>query len=68
MDDPLILHQFTLMFMALCIGSVMGVARLSYNIKAEKYNNLSGAALFHSPIFEEPTLAAVQTLVCAISY
>ena len=68
MDDPLMSHQLALMFMVLSIGSLMKVARPSYNIEVEKYYYVSRAALFQSPIFEEPTLAAVQTLVCAIAY
>ena len=68
MDDPLMSHQLALMFMVLSIGSLMDVARPSYNIEAEKYYRLSRAALFQSPIFEEPTLAAVWTLVCTIAY
>ena len=68
MDDPLMLHQLALMFMVLSIGSLMNVARPLYNIEAEKYYHLLRAALFQSPIFEEPTLAVVQTLVCTIAY
>ena len=63
MDDPLMSHQLALLFMVLAIGSLMDVARPAYNIEAEKYHQLARAALFQSPIFEEPTLAAVQTLV-----
>ena len=66
MDDPLMSHQLALMFMVLAIGSLMDIARHAYNIEAEKYHQLARAALFQSPIFEEPTIAAVQTLVrCA---
>lgn len=63
MDDPLMSHQLALMFMVLAIGSLMDITRPAYNIEAEKYHQLARAALFQSPIFEEPTLAAVQTLV-----
>lgn len=63
MDDPLMSHQLALMFMILAIGSLMDIARPAYNIEAEKYHHLARAALFQSPIFEEPTLAAVQALV-----
>ena len=61
-------HQLALMFMVLSIGSLMDVARPLYNIEAEKYYHLSRAALFQSPIVEQPTLAAAQTLVCTIAY
>lgn len=51
------------MFMVLAIGSLMDIKRPAYNIEAEKYHQLARAALFQSPIFEEPTLHAVQALV-----
>lgn len=51
------------MFMVLAIGSLMDIKRPAYNIDAEKYHQLARAALFQSPIFEEPTLHAVQALV-----
>lgn len=63
MDDPLLAHQLALMFIVLAIGSLMDLARPAYNIEAEKYHQLARAALFQSPLFEEPTLNAVQTLV-----
>lgn len=62
-DDPLLSHQLALMFMVLAIGSLMDIKRPAYNIDAEKYHQLARAALFQSPIFEEPTLNAVQALV-----
>ncbi|KAM5532910.1 hypothetical protein V8D89_013462 [Ganoderma adspersum] len=68
MDDPLMSHQLALLFMVLAIGSLMDVARPAYNIEAEKYHQLARAALFQSPIFEEPTLAAVQTLYLMAFY
>lgn len=49
--------------MVLAIGSLMDTKRTAYNIEAEKYHQLARAALFQSPIFEEPTLFAVQVLV-----
>ncbi|KAH9935858.1 uncharacterized protein BXZ73DRAFT_45387 [Epithele typhae] len=68
MDDPLMSHQLALMFMVLAIGSLMDITRPAYNIEAEKYHQLARAALFQSPIFEEPTLAAVQTLYLMAFY
>lgn len=62
-DDPLLSHQLALMFMILAIGSLMDTKRVAYNIEAERYHQLARAALFQSPIFEEPTLFAVQVLV-----
>lgn len=49
--------------MVFAIGSLMDIKRPAYNIEAEKYHQLARAALFQSPIFEEPTLNAVQALV-----
>lgn len=54
------------MFMVLAIGSLMDIKRQAYNIEAEKYHQLARAALFQSPIFEEPTINAVQTLVWTV--
>lgn len=62
-DDPLVFHQLALMFIVLAIGSLMDTKRSAYNIEAEKYHQLARAALFQSPIFEEPTIHAVQVLV-----
>lgn len=63
LEDPLLSHQLAVMFMVLSIGSLMDTKRPSYNIDAEKYHQLARAALFQSPIFEEPTIHAVQVLV-----
>ncbi|KAI0924799.1 hypothetical protein AcW2_005572 [Taiwanofungus camphoratus] len=68
MDDPLLAHQLALMFIVLAIGSLMDLARPAYNIEAEKYHQLARAALFQSPLFEEPTLNAVQTLYLMAFY
>lgn len=54
--------------MVLAIGSLMDIKRPAYNIEAEKYHQLARAALFQSPIFEEPTLNAVQALVCSTCF
>ncbi|KAF7798003.1 hypothetical protein EIP86_009213 [Pleurotus ostreatoroseus] len=67
-DDPLLSHQLALMFMVLAIGSLMDTKRPAYNIEAEKYHQLARAALFQSPIFEEPTINAVQTLYLMAFY
>lgn len=66
MDDPLLSHQLALLYMILAIGSLMDTTRPAYNVEAEKYHQLARAALFQSPIFEEPTLTAVQSLVSII--
>lgn len=52
------------MFMVLAIGSLMNTALPAYNLEAEKYHQLARAALFHSSLFDEPTINAVQALVC----
>ncbi|KAI0820381.1 fungal-specific transcription factor domain-containing protein [Trametes gibbosa] len=68
MDDPLLSHQLALLYMILAIGSLMDTTRPAYNVEAEKYHQLSRAALFQSPIFEEPTLTAVQSLYLMAFY
>ncbi|KAI0372775.1 hypothetical protein BV20DRAFT_1014847 [Pilatotrama ljubarskyi] len=68
MEDPLLSHQLALLYMVLAIGSLMDTTRPAYNVEAEKYHQLARAALFQSPIFEEPTLTAVQTLYLMAFY
>ncbi|KAI0763745.1 fungal-specific transcription factor domain-containing protein [Trametes elegans] len=68
MEDPLLAHQLSLLYMILAIGSLMDVTRPAYNVEAEKYHHLARAALFQSPIFEEPTLIAVQSLYLMAFY
>ncbi|KAI8996345.1 hypothetical protein BD414DRAFT_408664 [Trametes punicea] len=68
MEDPLISHQLSLVYMVLAIGSLMDTSRPAYNVEAEKYHHLARAALFQSPIFEEPTLTAVQSLYLMAFY
>ena len=66
-DDPLTSHRLSVMFMVLAIGSLMNISLPSYSLEAEKYHQLARAALFHYPIFDEPTITAVQALVCHIA-
>ena len=66
-DDPLTSHRLSVMFMVLAIGSLMNISLPSYNLEAEKYHQLARAALFHYPIFDEPTITAVQALVWHIA-
>ncbi|KAH9946509.1 hypothetical protein B0H21DRAFT_693617 [Amylocystis lapponica] len=68
MDDPLLSHQMAVMFMVLAIGCLMDPSRPAYNIEADKFHQLARAALFQSPIFEEPTLNAVQALYLMAFY
>ncbi|EKM50390.1 uncharacterized protein PHACADRAFT_263672 [Phanerochaete carnosa HHB-10118-sp] len=68
LDDPLLSHQLALMFMIIAIGSLMDTKRPAYNIEAEKYHQLARAALFQSPVFEEPTIHAVQTFYLMAFY
>ncbi|KAH9888914.1 fungal-specific transcription factor domain-containing protein [Cubamyces lactineus] len=68
MEDPLLSHQLSLLYMVLAIGSLMDTSRPAYNVEAEKYHHLARAALFQSPIFEEPTLTAVQSLYLMAFY
>ena len=45
----------------------MNISLPSYSLEAEKYHQLARAALFHYPVFDEPTITAVQALVCLIA-
>ena len=65
-DDPLVSHRLSLMFMVLAIGSLMNTSLPAYNLEAEKYHQLAKAALFQHPLFDEPTINAVQALVCLL--
>jgi Ni/Fe-hydrogenase subunit HybB-like protein len=62
-EDPVLYHRLSLMFIVLAIGSLMDMSLPAYNLEAEKYHQLARAALFHSSLFDEPTLNAVQSLV-----
>ncbi|KAF9449957.1 hypothetical protein P691DRAFT_666328 [Macrolepiota fuliginosa MF-IS2] len=67
-DDPAFAHKLSLMFMVLAIGSLMNTALPAYNMEAEKYHQLARAALFHTSIFDAPTLHAVQALYLMTYY
>lgn len=62
-EDPALAHKLALLFMVLAIGSLMNTALPAYNLEAEKYHQLARAALFHTSIFDAPTLHSVQALV-----
>lgn len=62
-DEASLAHKLSLLFMVLAIGSLMNIDLPAYNIEAEKYHQLARAALFHTSIFDSPTLIAVQALV-----
>lgn len=62
-EEPIVYHRLSLMFMVLAIGSLMNTSLPAYNLEAEKYHQLARAALFHTSLFDEPTLNAVQALV-----
>ena len=49
--------------MILAVGTLMDPNEEPYNLEAEKYHQLSRAALFKSSMFDDPTLNAVQALV-----
>ena len=49
--------------MIFAIGALVDPNEAPYNLEAEKYHQLSRAALFKSSIFDDPTLHAVQALV-----
>lgn len=56
------------MFMVMAIGNLMDPKQPPYNLEAEKYHQLARAALFHSSMFDDPTLNAVQAVVSKISF
>jgi hypothetical protein len=67
-DDPLLPHRQSLLFMVLAIGSLMDFTQPAFNVEAEKYHQLARATLFSNSLFEEPTLHAVQTLFLMTFY
>ncbi|RXW23973.1 hypothetical protein EST38_g1865 [Candolleomyces aberdarensis] len=67
-EDPVLYHRLSLMFIVLAIGSLMDMSLPAYNLEAEKYHQLARAALFHSSLFDEPTLNAVQSLFLMTYY
>lgn len=56
-------HRLALTFIVFAIGTLMDPNEPAYGVEAEKYHQLSRAALFKSSIFDDPTLYAVQALV-----
>lgn len=62
-EDPVFPHKLSLMFIVLAIGSLMNTSLPAYSLEAEKYHQLARAALFHTSIFDAPTIHAVQALV-----
>lgn len=67
-DDSSGSHRLALMFMVMAIGNLMDPKQPPYNLEAEKYHQLARAALFHSSMFDDPTLNAVQAVVSKISF
>lgn len=59
-------HRLALIFILFAIGTLMDPNEAPYNLEAEKYHQLSRAALFKSSIFDDPTLHAVQALVSTL--
>jgi hypothetical protein len=62
-EDPSVFHRLSVLFIVLAIGALMDTTQPAYNIEAEKFHQLSRAALFQSPFFDCPTITAVQALV-----
>ncbi|KAH6916246.1 fungal-specific transcription factor domain-containing protein [Coprinopsis sp. MPI-PUGE-AT-0042] len=67
-EEPITFHRLSLLFMVLAIGSLMNSGMPAYNLDAEKYHQLARAALFHTSLFDEPTLNAVQALFLMTYY
>jgi len=66
-EDPLVSHKLSLTFMVFAIGSLMNTQAPAYNLDATKYYHLARAALFQSSLVNNPTVSAVQALVCVPS-
>ncbi len=66
-DDPLLSHRLSLIFLVFAIGTLMDTNMPAYHIEAEKYFQLSRAALFHDSFVDSPTINAVQALVCLLT-
>lgn len=62
-NEPLLAHRLSVLFMVLAIGSLMNTNLPAYNIEAEKFYQLSRAALFHNNFMDNPTVSAIQALV-----
>ncbi|KAF8998591.1 hypothetical protein BDQ17DRAFT_1362076 [Cyathus striatus] len=67
-DEPILAHRLSLLFMVLAIGALMNTSLPAYNLEAEKYHQLARAALFHTTLFDEPTINAVQALYLMTYY
>ncbi|EKM81959.1 hypothetical protein AGABI1DRAFT_112143 [Agaricus bisporus var. burnettii JB137-S8] len=67
-EDPVFPHKLSLMFIVLAIGSLMNTSLPAYSLEAEKYHQLARAALFHTSIFDAPTIHAVQALYLMTYY
>ncbi|KAL4061849.1 hypothetical protein V8B97DRAFT_1921272 [Scleroderma yunnanense] len=67
-DDPLVSHKLSLIFMIFTIGSLMNTQAPAYNIGASKYYHLARAALFQSSLLESPTISVVQALFLMTFY
>ncbi|KAF7370826.1 Fungal-trans domain-containing protein [Mycena sanguinolenta] len=67
-DQPLLAHRLSLMFIVLAIGSLMDTNEPAYNLEAEKYHQLARAALFLHSFFDQPTINAVQSLFLMAYY
>jgi hypothetical protein len=62
-NDSILSHRLSLMFIVLAIGSLVDTKVPPFNIDAEKYHQLTRAALFQNGLFDEPAVNAVQALV-----
>ncbi|KAF9048213.1 hypothetical protein BDZ89DRAFT_1057787 [Hymenopellis radicata] len=67
-DDPLLSHRLSLIFLVFAIGTLMDTNMPAYHIEAEKYFQLSRAALFHDSFVDSPTINAVQALYLMTFY
>ncbi|KIY69236.1 hypothetical protein CYLTODRAFT_452841 [Cylindrobasidium torrendii FP15055 ss-10] len=68
LDDPLLAHRLSVMFLVLAIGTHMDPSRPGYCTEAEKYFQLARAALFSDSFVDAPTVNAVQALYLMTFY
>lgn len=61
--DDFMAHRLALLFMVLSLGSIADITRPPCSIEAEEYHTLSRACLCVQPVYQHPSLHAVQTMV-----
>ena len=60
-------HRLALLFIVLAVGILVDFRRPSHDLAAVNFFQLSKAALSIDSIMEEPSITAIQALVCIVS-